>query len=254
MAPAVQSFHDVTPSLMTEVLAQIETFNEYVNSSGFNAVWGPGTGLFFTGGAGTLFTGSGSVRDASPDASQYVSVSSDIEGNRFMPWGTQGNLIVRTFTGMVPLTSYRCRFQMNIGYSSSSGIGGNGAAHTFTAGVRANATRLLVAILDPFTFDPLNPRDNPGIPSDAIIYSYPTVDVSTRSICLILGLCGWADYDFLTTSDAGGNIVVTIGTWDEQFFPALVYFDNIALWQIVDTPPPLPAQRARPQVFGIGRK
>lgn len=223
-----------------------EDFNGYANNTALSAQWTHG--LLANG---VQHIGSVVIGDASPDGSQYIQLGADIEGAVGMPWGTQSDIGAHTFTGLTPTTQYQVKWQMQLGYSTSSGISGFPAAHTFTAGLAANAARYLIGIND--HIEPQGIREDPGFPGDVVQFWFNDVDfVGEPTVCRAVGICGWNDYSLVTTSDASGNILVSIGTFDERFFPAYVYFDNIEIWSIEG--PPRPASRLRPQVFGIGRK
>lgn len=237
---------------MPETLIIADNFNSYANNSAFSAVWSGGIGGVI------LQSGSSLTSDASPDASQYVGHGASGGGDRDgapTTWGNDPAYVARTFTGLTPNGSFRVRWKMDIGHSSTSGIGSFPAAHTFTSGLQANDVRFLIGVND--QHGPEGLREDPGFPADvALVYAYSGVDGGAPAgsdLCRIFGLCGWIDYSLLTTADASGHITVTIGKFDGRNFQSQTYFEDIQIWEITTDVVPSTKQKQRPQVFGVGR-
>jgi hypothetical protein len=215
---------------MADVLVSTETFNEYADNTALSVVWSQGT----------LTSGSSTVKDASPDGSQYIAIGGDSTslGSPTM-WGTNADLATHTYTGLTAGAQYRIRWKMNIGHSFSSVVGSYPAAHTFTAGLGANSDRYIIAVVDHHA--PEGAREDEGIPVDAIRFDYPGINISgehIKSADLFPSLTGWLNYELLTTADGSGHIAITFGTYDLRNFQANVYVDDLTVWLVPPPPPP----------------
>jgi hypothetical protein len=204
-----------------------EDFNDYSDppSTPWTSNWtGEGGGAVYGGMAADGIGGSQCWKGVATGGGDQIAAPTT--------WGEHRSLNERTWgvaDGLAPNTQYVVRFKMRIADSSDNDIGFYPAAHSFTAGVEAgDGERVLVAVNNVIP-SPGAPREDAGIPADAIYYEYSWLIGTTAVGTVFPELAGFVTYSFLTTTDSSGDLTLLIGKFDGRNMLSQIQIDDIEI-------------------------